>query len=120
MPFRIFDKLKNEIQIFTLRFCFLPQYEKRNSSNWVLFLCHLDFYFEFSMLSFVFHSHKNGKRNTVRFLFFIFMKELKNELPKKIEIFTSMIYKLFKCKFLSSLLIFSVVQSSHRHQESSV
>ena len=26
---------------------FLPQYEKRNSSNWVSFSCLIDFYFEF-------------------------------------------------------------------------
>ena len=39
------------------------------------------------MLSFVFFIFiKNGKQNTVCFSFFIFMKELKNELLKQIKI----------------------------------
>ena len=49
------------------------------------------------------------------FLFFICMKELKNELLTQIKInfiiiFTSMIYTLFKSKFVSSLLRFPAVQ----------
>ena len=51
--------------------------------------------------------------------------ELKNELLKQIKInfliiFTSMIYKLFKSNFVSSLLRFSAVQKSRGHQESAV
>ena len=66
---------------------------------------------------------KNEKRNTVHFSFFIFMMELKNELLKQINInfmitVTSMIYKLFKTKFVSSPLTFSAVQWSCGHQES--
>ena len=46
-------------------------------------------YFEFSMLSIRFSfSKKNGKQNTVHFLFFIFMEELKIELLKNIKINT--------------------------------
>ena len=37
---------------------FLPQYEKRNSNNWLPFSCLIDFYFEFLMPSFVFHCYK--------------------------------------------------------------
>ena len=74
-------------------------------------------YFEFLMLLFFFHFHKNGKPNTVRFSFFIFMMELKNELLKQIKInfmiiFTSRIYTLFKSKFVSSPLRFSTL---HNH-----
>ena len=58
---------------------------------------------------------KNVKRNTVRISFFIFTKEFKNELLKQIKInfmilFTSMIYMLFKSKFVPSPLRFSAVQ----------
>ena len=74
-------------------------------------------YSEFLMLLFFFHFHKNGKPNTVRFSFFIFMMELKNELLKQIKInfmiiFTSRIYTLFKSKFVSSPLRFSTL---HNH-----
>ena len=81
VPFPIFDKLKNEIQKFMIRFCFYLN--KKNEIQIIDYYFHvkIDFYFEFLMLSFVFHFHKkNGKRNTVRFPFFIFKKELKNEL----------------------------------------
>ena len=45
------------------------------------------FILKFLMLSFVFFIFiKNGKQNTVCFSFFIFMKELKNELLKQIKI----------------------------------
>ena len=67
------------------------------------------------MLSFVFHFHKkNGKRNTVLFSFFNFMKELKKELLKNIKInftfiFASMVYRLFKNKFVTMPLRISAV-----------
>ena len=67
------------------------------------------------MLSFVFHFHKkNGKRNTVLFSFFNFMKELKKELLKNIKInftfiFASMVYRLFKKKFVAMPLRLSAV-----------
>ena len=65
------------------------------------------------------------KRNTVYFLFFIFMKELKNELLKNIKInimviFTSIACTLFKSKVVSSPQRFSAVQWSRGHQESAV
>ena len=67
------------------------------------------------MLLFVFQFHKKWETNTVPFSFFIFMMELKNELLKQIKInfmiiFKSMIYSLFKSKFVSSPLRFSAVQ----------
>ena len=78
------------------------------------------------MPSFVFHfDFKNWKQNTVRFLFFVFMKELKNKLIKQIKIdfmsiITSMVYSLFKSKFVPSPLRFSNVQWSSQQQESTV
>ena len=58
----------------------------------------------------IFHFHKkNGKRNTVRFSLFVFMKELKNELLKQIKInFLIIITSVFhNSKFVSSPLRFS-------------
>ena len=57
--------------------------------------------------------------DSVRFWLFIFMKELKNELLKQIEInsmvyLTSMVYSLFRSNFVSSPLRFSTVQWSPR------
>ena len=65
------------------------------------------------------------KRKTKYSLFFVFMKKLKKELLKKIKInfmviFTSMVYTLSKCKFVSSPLRISAVQWSLGHQESAV
>ena len=39
----------------------LPQHEKQNWHNWLLFSCLIDFCFEFLMLSFVVHFHKKWK-----------------------------------------------------------
>ena len=63
--------------------------------------------------------------DSVYFSFFIFKKELKNELLKQIKInlmiiMTSMFYKLSKSKFVSSPLRFSAVQWSRGHKESAV
>ena len=63
--------------------------------------------------------HKKWK-NEIHFSFFIFMKELKNQLLKMINfmvIFTSIFYTLFKSKFVSSPLRFLAIQWSGRHQE---
>ena len=66
------------------------------------------------MFSFVVHFHKkNRKQNKVHFSYFI-LKELGNELIKNIKInfvviFTSMVYTLFKSKFMSSPLRFFAV-----------
>ena len=60
--------------------------------------------------------------NEIKFVyrFSVFLnKKLKNELLKKIQIVT-MVYTLFKNKFVSNPLRFSAVQSSHGHQESAV
>ena len=126
----------------------LPQHEKQNWHDWLLYSCLIEFCFEFLMLSFIVHFHKKWKtkytsvcsyiyiyiyifwlngwvffyrlsgsgfeyscRNTARFLFFIFMKVLKNELLKQIKInfmfiLTSMVYilqifqKQVRAKFL--------------------
>ena len=63
---------------------------------------------------------KMENRNTARFSFFVFKKELKNELLKQITInfmivFISILYNLFKSKFVSSPLRFSAVQGSRGH-----
>ena len=65
-------------------------------------------------------SLKNGKRNTVHFSLFSFMKKFRKELLKKIKInfmviFKYMVYTLFKSKFVSSPLRFSAVQWSCGH-----
>ena len=61
VPFRVFDKLKNEIQKFMIRFCFY--FNMRNESQITDMYCYvkIDFYFEFSKLFFVFHFHKRWK-----------------------------------------------------------
>ena len=107
VPFRVFDKLKNEIQEFIIRFCFYHNMKKQIQIIDYYFHVKIDFCFEFLILSFVFHFHKKWKTKYSSFLFFIFMKELKNELLKQIKIyfmivFTSMIYTLFKSKVVSS------------------
>ena len=66
-----------------------------------MFLCLIDFYFEFLTHSIAFHFHKEGKTKYSSFLVFIFIKELKNELHKNFMfIFTSMVYSLFKSKLM--------------------
>ena len=47
---------------------FLPQYEKRNSNNWLPISFWIGFYFEFLMPSFVFHFHKKME-NKIQFIF---------------------------------------------------
>ena len=123
MSFCIFDKLKNEIQKFMIIFCFYLDMKNEIQIINNYSCLKKDFYIEFLKLSFVSIFIKNGKGNTVRFLFFIFMMELKNKLLKQIRInfmitVTSMIYMLFKSKFVSSPLTFSAVQWSCGHQES--
>ena len=126
MPFRVFDKFKNKIQNFILRFCFYLNMKKINSNNSLPFSCLINFYFGFLMffIRFLFFI-KNGKRNKIQYSFFIFMKKLKKELLKKIKInfmviFTSIVYTVFRSKFVSSTLGFPAVQWSQRHQESVV
>ena len=74
------------------------------------------------MPSFAFNFHNNGKRKTLCYSFFIFKKELKNELLKQMKIsfmitFTSIVYPLFGSKFVSSPLRLSAEQWSCGHQE---
>ena len=47
---------------------FLPQYEKRNSNNWLPISFWIGFYFEFLMPSFAFHFHKKME-NKIQFIF---------------------------------------------------
>ena len=119
VPFHVFEKLKIDFvftSIWKTKFKYLTTIIMFKRVLLWIFLIPL----------FVFHFHnKNGKRNTVRFSFFIFMKELKNELLKNIKInfmviFTSIVCTLFKSKFVSSPLRFSAVQWSREHQESAV
>ena len=53
---------------FYTKILFLPQYEKWNSKNGILFSYLKDFYFGFLMLSFVFHLHKKLE-NVMQFAF---------------------------------------------------
>ena len=85
-PFHIFDKLKNEIQKFIIRFCFYLNMKNGIQIIDYYFHVKIDFYFKFLMLLFVFQFHKKWETNTVPFSFFIFMMELKNELLKQIKI----------------------------------
>ena len=70
LSFRVFKKLKNEVQTFMIRFrCYF------NTKNEIQIIDHyfydeIDFYFEFLMLSFVFHFHK--KQETIYSSFFVF------------------------------------------------
>ena len=61
VPFRIFDKLKNEIQKFMIRFSF--DLNMKNEIRIIDYYFHvkIDFYFELLMLSFVFHFYKKWK-----------------------------------------------------------
>ena len=61
VPFRIFDKLKNEIQKFMIRFSF--DLNMKNEIRIIDYYFHvkIDFYFELLMLSFVFRFYKKWK-----------------------------------------------------------
>ena len=116
VPLRIFDKLKNEIKKFIIRFCFYNNMKNEIQIIGYYFHVKIDFCFEFLMLCFIFHFHKKWKTKYSSFFsFFILMKELKNELLKQIKInfltvFASMISRLFKSKFELIPLRFSAVQ----------
>ena len=65
--------------------------------------------------------------NEIQFIFRVSLswKNLKNELLKNIKInfmviFKTMVYTLFKSKFVSSPQRFSVIQLSRGHEESAV
>ena len=47
VPFRVFDKLKNEIQKIYEWILFLPQHGKQNSNNQLLFHVKIDFTLNF-------------------------------------------------------------------------
>ena len=122
--FRILNTLKNEIDKFIIRFCLYLNMKNGIQIIDYYFHVKIDFYFKFLMLLFVFQFHKKWETRYSFFSFFIFMMELQNELLKQIKInfmiiFTSMIYTLFKSKFVSSPLRFSAVQQSRGHQVSS-
>ena len=70
MQFRVFDKLKNRIQKFIIRFwSYLNMKNEIQIINYY-FLVKIDFYFKFLMLSFVFHFHIKWKTKYI--LFFVF------------------------------------------------
>ena len=120
MPSHVFDKLKNELQNFMVRFCF--------NFNMKMKFKYLTTIFMFKrVLLWIFNTliRFSGKRNTVRFSFFIFIRELKNKLLENIKInimiiFTSIVCTLFKNKFVSSPRRFSAVKGSRGYQESGV
>ena len=68
VPFRIFAKLKNEIQKFMIRFCFYLKMKNEIQIIDYYFHVKIDFYFGFLMLSFVFHFHKKME-NEIQFVF---------------------------------------------------
>ena len=79
------------------------------------------------MASLVFHFHKKTMENEIQFIFrFSFswrnwkLKYLNNIKINFLIIVTSMVYPLFKSKFVSSPRKFSAVQGSRGHQESAV
>ena len=119
VPFHVFEKLKIDFvftSIWKTKFKYLTTIIMFKRALLWIFNTLIRFWFSFK---------KNGKRNTLRFSFFIFMEELKNELLKQIKInfmviFTSIVCTLFKSKFVPSLLRFSAVQWSRGHQESAV
>ena len=61
VPFRVFDKLKNETQKFIIRFCFYHNMKNEIKIIDNYFHVKIDFCFEFLMLSLVFHFHKKWK-----------------------------------------------------------
>ena len=72
VSFRVFDKFENWNSKFYTEILFLPQHEKWNSNNWLLFSCLKFFWFAFLMLLFVLLAIVYGKWNTVFRLNFSF------------------------------------------------
>ena len=67
MPFRFFDRLKNEIKKSILRFCFY--FNKEDEIQITDYhLCLIDSFFEFLIPSLVFHFHKKME-NEIQFVF---------------------------------------------------
>ena len=66
---RVFDKLKNKIQSFIVRFCFY--FNMKNEIQIIEYYFHvkIDFCLKFLMLIFLFHFHKKWKRNSLFFVF---------------------------------------------------
>ena len=99
LPFRVFDKLKKEIEIFMIRISFYLKMKNETQIIDYFFHVEIDFYCEFLMIS-IFNAF--NKRLKTRYKsYLIFMKELKNELLKPIKIdfmiiFISYFYALYK------------------------
>ena len=77
------------------------------------------------MLSFVFHFDIKWKTKYISFFVFHFHEGIGKRIVKQTKInfmiiSTSLIYRLFKTKFVSSLLRFPSVQESHGHKASAV
>ena len=75
MPFRVFDKLKNDFQNPILRFCFY--FNKEGEIQ----IQRRDSFFEFLMTSFVFHFHKKWKTKYSSFFVFHFNEEIEKRIP---------------------------------------
>ena len=105
-------------------FVFLANWKTKFKQLTTIFMFNKFLIWIFSAPHLFFIFIKNGKRNTVHFSFFIFMKVLKYELLKNIKInfmvILSIVCMLFKSKFMSSPRRFSAVQWSRGHQESAV
>ena len=71
-PFHIFDKLKNEIQKFIIRFCFYLNMKNGIQIIGYYFHVKIDFYFKFLILLFVFQFHKKWKTKYSSFFVFHF------------------------------------------------
>ena len=70
VPFCVFDKLKNEIQKFMIRFCFFLNMENETQIIDYYFHAKIDFDFDFLMLLFVSHPHKKCKTKYSSFFVF--------------------------------------------------
>ena len=77
---RVFDKFKSKIQNFILRFCFYLNMKNEIKIIDSYFHVKIDFYFEFLMLSFIFHLHKKLKTKYGSFLVFHFHKGIEKRI----------------------------------------
>ena len=80
VTFRVFDKLKNELQKFMIRFCFYLNMKNEIQITDHYFHVKINFYFEFLMLSYAFHFHKKWKTKYSSFFFFHFREGIEKRI----------------------------------------
>ena len=79
VPFRFFDKLKNEIQNSILRFCFSFNKEDEIQKT-VPFFCLIDSFFQFLLLHSFFIFIKKWKTKYILFFVFHFNEEIEKRI----------------------------------------